>query len=101
MADEVVVSERSYPGYVAKGTSAIIQGLRLTTQVRDIGVQSAAFGTNTNYIRLTANGAAFWYKIGENPSAAANTDGNEFLPSGATVEEPVAPGEKIATAADA
>lgn len=97
MADEVIISERSNPSSIENNQLIPIQGSRLGTQVLDVGVQSAEFGTGTEYINITTKVAIF-YKIGTDPSAADNTDNNEYLPAGASIQEPVRAGEKIDTA---
>lgn len=102
-ADEVVVSERIWPSVTVSGEHAPVLGNRVTTQVIDIATESAAFNSNTNMIRICNNaGAAIWYKIGASGvSAAANTDGNEYLLSGQCVDETLSPTDtNIDTAAD-
>lgn len=102
-ADEVVVSERLYPGMIRYGVPVEIQGYPVTTQVLDIATESAAFSEDTNYILICNNaGAVIWYKLGPSGvSAAANTNGNEYLPSGACREEPLRSTDtNIDTAAD-
>lgn len=101
-ADEVIVSERKFPGLIKHGDTVPVLGHRITTQVLDVATLSAAFNASTNTIRICNNaGAALWYKIGTGtPSATANTDGDEYLPSGQCVDEPVTAGDKIDTAAD-
>ncbi len=101
MADEVIISERGHQVFTSGGVIMPIMPERITTQVRDLGEKSAAFNENTRMIRITANGAALWYKIGDtNVTCTANTDGNEFLASGQSIDEPVSPGQFIKTAAD-
>lgn len=101
-ADEVVVSERGAQSYQTNGQIQPIHGQRITTQVIDVGVLSSAFSGATSMIQVCANGAAIWYKIGTSSvSAAANTNGNEFLPANQCRDEPVEAGEYIDTAADA
>lgn len=102
-ADEVIVSERYYPGLTIFGFPVNIQGTRLDTQVLDIATESAAFDTEANYILICNNaGAAIWYKIGASGvSATANTDDNEYLPSATCREEPLGSADtNIDTAAD-
>lgn len=102
-ADEVIVSERNLPDSFVNGVPVPILGERITTQVLDVATESAAFNSATKMIRVCNNaGAALWYKIGASGvSAAANTDGNEYLPSGACVDEPLKTGDtNIDTAAD-
>jgi len=103
MADEVIISERSSPSPLQSGqTTSADYGQRVTTQVLDAGVKSAAFNAQTKAILITANGADLWYKIGDtNVSAVANTDGNEFLPADQSRLEVVKAGQFIDTAADA
>lgn len=102
MADEVIISERALPVTGKNGTSLPILGERITTQVLDVATKSAAFNAATRMIRITANGSALWYKIGDTSvSATANTDGNEFLPADQSVDEIVEAGQFIDTAADA
>lgn len=103
MADEVIISERAFNVKGPAGQISQVPGERITTQVLDITVKSAAFNDRTRMIRISNNaGAAIWYKIGDtNVSAAANTDGNEYLGSGQFVDEPVEAGQFIDTAADA
>lgn len=101
-ADEVIVSERGNQYYQTRGALAPILGERLTTQSLTLGSTSAAFNTATRMVRICNNaGAAIWYKIGaSNVTSAANTAGNEYLPSAQCVDEPVAGGQYIDTAAD-
>lgn len=100
-ADEVVISERGNQTYKTNSIIQPIHGQRITTQVIDAGTLSSAFNGATSMVQVCANGAAIWYKIGASGvSATANTDGNEFLPSGMCRDEPVMSGQFIDTAAD-
>lgn len=102
MADEVIISERAAAQTFKNGQILNIAGDRITTQVLDTAVLSAPFSTQTTVIRITANAVPIWYKIGNAAvSAAANTDGNEFLPANESIDEPVKAGQFIDTAADA
>ena len=101
-ADEVIISERQTPGIRNNGAVIPILGHRNTTQILDIGERSAPVGSKTTMVRITAKaGTSIWYKIGDaGVSAAANTQGNEYLEGGSSVDEPVVPGQSIDTAFD-
>jgi hypothetical protein len=87
MANEVVICEWKQP---EGGLSASIIGKLITSQVLDAGDLSAELNDDTKLISITANGAAIWVKQGgSGVSAAANTDGNIFIPSNATFVLPV------------
>ena len=85
MADEVIIEEYSSSG-LETGTpeyanKQVPRGM-LTSQVLTIGTRSAAFNANTALIRIQSKGTGFWYKVGATDvGAAANTDGNSWLPA--------------------
>jgi hypothetical protein len=85
MADEVIIEEFKSAGLDDGDTQyrnkSLPKGLN-TTQVLDIAVESAAFASGTNWIRIQSKGVGFWYKIGASGvTAAANTNGNSWLPA--------------------
>lgn len=85
MANEVIIEEYKSAG-LDEGTpdyrnKSLPKGLE-TSQILDIGTESAAVDTDTKWIRIQSKGTGFWYKIGASGvSAAANTDGNCWLPA--------------------
>jgi len=91
MADEVIVEEYAEQKYNTDNniSGAAVPEL-ITTQVLDIAAKSAALDARTAYVIVQSNGASFWLKAGDSAvSAAANTDGNLFVPSGGSKELPV------------
>lgn len=99
MADEVIIEE-----YATFGSLLPIATVPITTQVLDIATASAAFTSNTKYIRIRSKGTGFWYKIGATAAlaaATADTDGNTWLPADQSVPHRVSGGMFIDTAADA
>ena len=100
MADEVIITEYKQP---ASGNNSSIGGDIITTQVLDIAVQSAQLDSATDYIIIQSKGTGFWYKVGDTTvSAAADTDGNSWLPADQKSDPyPVNQSTYIDTAADA
>jgi hypothetical protein len=102
MANEVIIEE--YAGLLVKDAQNKyidkIQGDFITSQVLDIAEASAAFNASTQYIRIQSKGTGFWYILGgASPSAAANTDGNRWLPADQSIIIPLEGNTKIDTAA--
>lgn len=99
MADEVLIYETSY----ANQAKTIMRRPH-EVQVLDIATLSAQLDDDTEVIRIQARESAFWWKIGGSTvSAAAETDGNGFLPAGnyIDIEVGLSSGLYIDTAADA
>ena len=83
MADEVIIVEMQKPDIVSNGTMIPVIGKILTTQVVDIATLSAQLNANTDIVRLKAKGTGFWYITGgSGASAAANTNGNDWIAAG-------------------
>jgi hypothetical protein len=85
MANEVVYT--TY--YIAAPNKASTSGMygKATGggEVLDIGTASAQL--TGDVCRLQAKGTGFWFKFGESGVAAtANTDGNDYLAAGATID---------------
>lgn len=82
MANEVIIEE--YALTLAKATDGSylpIVGELVTSQIIDIASLSAQLNARTNYVRIQSKGTGFWYITGSSSaSAAADTDGNRYLP---------------------
>ena len=77
MADEVIIYEYARP---KEGQTSSVAGKMITTQVLDIGTQSAEFNISTDIIVIQSKGTGFWFKQGDSTvSAAAATDGNGWV----------------------
>lgn len=102
MADEVIIEEYQNIGAV-NGSDKNLPRTLITTQVLDIAVLSAAFNDNTTFIRIRSKSTGFWYKIGGSAvSAAADTNGNCWLPADQFVDIAINGADtNIDTAADA
>lgn len=100
MADEVIISEYTDPMGSAIGT---VYGRPITTQVLDIATRSSAMDASTTMVRLQSKGTGFWYQQGgSSVNAAADTDGNHWLPADNHVDLSIEAGRThIDTAADA
>lgn len=61
--------------------------------------QSAAFGGDTFEIRVVSD-TDCWINIGADPTAAATTDNNLFLPANVVEYFHVSPGQKLAVIQD-
>lgn len=95
MANEVIIEE--YAAF-----DPLIQAVTqpVTTQVLDIAELSAALGPTTKIIRIRSKGTGFWYIFGgAAASAAANTNGNLWLPADQFVDHVVGAGVYVDTAA--
>lgn len=105
MADEVVIEEYAQQVYKTNGEFAgAALGELITTQVVDVATLSSALNAKTKYVIVQdKGGAGFWVKPGDSTvSAAADTNGNLWVPAGQSKEFPVTPGiTHIDTAADA
>ena len=99
MADEVIIEE--YHSYkIGMNTHTV----PVTTQVLDIAVLSAQLNAETNMIRVQSKGVGFWLVFGGSAaSAAADTNGNIWVPADASRDFIVNKGSGlyIDTAADA
>lgn len=97
MANEVLIEE-----YQAFDANIQIPTQWITTQILDIAELSAALNANTKYIRIRSKGVGFWYTFGDSTaSAAANTNGNSWIPVDDFTDHRVGAGVYIDTAADA
>lgn len=61
----------------------------------DGSTQSAAVSANIYQVRVVTTTAS-WVAIGANPTAAADTDDNHYLPANVPEVMTVAPGQKLA-----
>ena len=87
MADEVIISEYKRPNIVVQGGVAPVYGVLVTTQVVDIATRSAAMNASTALVRLQSKATGFWYKRGDvTVSAAADTNGNSWLPADQAID---------------
>lgn len=100
MANEVVIGEFKIP---EGGLNSSVLGKMVTSQIIDAGSRSAEINSNTKMITITAKGAGFWLKQGNSDvSAAANIDGNIWLPADQIIVLPVdSDTDYVDTAADA
>jgi hypothetical protein len=95
MANEVIIEE-----YATYDDTLPVAAIPTTTQVLSIATLSAALASTTKYVRIRSKGTGFWYKFGDSTaSAAANTNGNLWLPADQAIEHRVGAGTYIDTAA--
>lgn len=100
MANEVIINCYNKASLNEDLASAVL-GNPTSGEVLDIATASAALTGDVCVVR--AKGAGFWYKRGQSGvSAAANTDGNDYLADGSLITfEVTAESNYIDTAADA
>lgn len=100
MANEVIITTFKAAS-AGKSLSSGVYGEKVGGVVSDIGTRTGQL--DGIVARLQAKGAGFWYNIGGSGiNATANTDGNSFLPDGASIDiELSAVQNYIDTAADA
>lgn len=108
MADEVIITYWTKSRGIVAGQTQPIYGKQLGGQVLDIGTKSAEIpdfvnGIAVEIIKVKAKGSGFWILRGDtNVSAAADTDGNDWMDTGDIVDlEPDPVNTFIDTAADA
>lgn len=102
MADEVIIVEMQKPTRRETGDALSIYGHVITTQVLDIGTASAALNAATDMIEVQSRGTGFWVRLGgSDVSAAADTDGNFWIPAGGAKAIEVVSFTHVDTAADA
>lgn len=82
MANEVILEEYGGQLVTTGGQIAQIPGPLITSQVLDIAEKSAAFNAKTKFVCVSSKGTGFWWLLADsNASAAANTDGNTWVPA--------------------
>ena len=98
MANEVIITTYKAASN-EDGISSGVFGAPVGGEVVDIGTRSAQL--TGEIARITAKGAGFWYRIGDNAvNAAADTDGNGYLADGASIDiEVTGDGNYVDTAA--
>lgn len=108
MADEVIITYWTKSADARAGSAQPLYGKMLGGQVLDIATLSSEIpdilgSDRVGIIRLKAKGTGFWYIRGtSSASAAADTDGNDWLEAGDVVDLEFDPAETyIDTAADA
>ena len=103
MADEVIITYWETASISNGSTNQPIYSKMGSGQVLDIGTLSAEIPSSTSMIRLKAKETGFWWIMGtDSASAAADTDGNDWLEPGEVIDilyDPLKP--YIDTAADA
>lgn len=101
MANEVIIGELESPRSKNTGNLVPVHGRPVTSQVLDIATASAAFNSKTSYINIQSKGTGFWWKLGTSAavSAAADTDGNFWLPADQSIDIDITGYTHIDTAA--
>ncbi len=108
MADEVIITYWTKSVNAVAGSPQPIYGKLIGGQVVDIATLSAEIpdkvgSDRVEVIRLKSKGTGFWYLTGtSSASAAADTNGNDWLDAGEVIDIEYNPAETyIDTAADA